>query len=190
MPFTFEPLEIPEVFLITPKVFNDERGFFEETYKQSVFRDFGIFDVFVQDNHSFSQKNTLRGLHFQSSPHAQGKLVRCAQGKILDVAVDLRMGSPTFRKWVSVELSGENHRMLWIPEGFAHGFMAIQDSHVEYKVTSEYASNSEDGIIWNDSELNISWGIDKPLVSEKDCKWPIFDESKVYFKYNYRDDDL
>ena len=184
MPFTFEPLSIPDVLLITPKVFSDERGFFEETYKKSEFNRHNLEMSFVQDNHSFSQKHTLRGLHFQNPPHAQGKLVRCIEGRILDIAVDIRAGSPSFGKWVSAELSGENHRMLWIPEGFGHGFLAKVDSHVEYKVTREYSKESEAGIIWNDPKLNISWGIDNPLVSDKDSMWPQLEDENVKFLYH------
>lgn len=187
MPFTFERLDIPDVVIISAKVFVDERGFFEETYKESAFKTFGIASNFVQDNHSFSQINTLRGLHFQNPPHTQGKLVRCISGRILDVAVDMRVGSPTFSKWVSAELSDENHRMLWIPEGFAHGFLAISDSHVEYKVTNEYHKESEDGIIWNDPHLNISWNIIHPLVSEKDRGWPLFKKDNIIFPYKQGD---
>lgn len=186
MPFTFEPLEIPEVILISPKVFNDGRGLFEETYKESEFYESGLDVKFVQDNHSFSQKGILRGLHFQNPPHAQGKLVRCVSGRILDVAVDIRVGSPTLGKWVSAELSSENHKILWIPEGFAHGFLTLEDSHVEYKVTNEYSKESESGIIWNDPKLNIAWNAEQPKISEKDSRWPFFDISKIKFRFQHR----
>lgn len=183
MPFRFEPLEIPDVILIESKFFKDERGFFKETYKKSEFVKAGVKQNFVQDNHSFSQKDTLRGLHFQNPPHSQGKLVRCVSGSILDVAVDIRLSSPTFGKWISAELNDKNHLMLWIPEGFAHGFLALEDSHVEYKVTNEYHKESEDGIIWNDPTLNILWNISHPIVSEKDSGWPLLKEDKLRFVY-------
>lgn len=184
MPFTFQRLSIPDVVLITPKKFDDERGYFEETYKESVFRDFGIDASFFQDNHSFSVKGTLRGLHFQNPPHGQGKLVRCLHGKVLDVAVDIRLGSPTFSKYVSAYLDGVNHSILWIPEGFAHGFLAIEDSHLEYKVTSEYFKDAEDGITWNDPRINIIWGISGPLVSSKDQLWKSLSEKNIQFNYH------
>ena len=184
VPFTIETLHIPDVILITPKVFSDDRGFFEETYKKSEFNSLNLGATFVQDNHSFSRKHTLRGLHFQNPPDAQGKLVRCIKGKILDVAVDLRIGSPYFGKWISAALTDENHRMLWIPEGFAHGFLAMDDSHVEYKVTREYSKDSEAGIIWNDPNLNIFWGVNEPLVSIKDTLWPHLEIGKIRFLYN------
>lgn len=184
MPFDFNHLDIPEVILVTPKKFKDERGFFEETYKRTEFINGGIDREFQQDNHSFSVKGTLRGLHFQNPPNAQGKLVRCLKGKILDIAVDIRKGSPTIGKWVGEILSGDNSRMLWIPEGFAHGFLALEDSHVEYKATNEYSKESEDGIIWNDDSFNINWGIENPLISQKDFMWPSFNKSNSKFTYN------
>ena len=127
MPFTFEKLSIPEVILITPKVFEDDRGFFKETFKLSDFLIEGIRHCFVQDNHSFSKKNTLRGIHFQKDPKPQAKLVGCSVGKILDVAIDLRIDSPTFKKWVAVELSSLNHKMLFVPERFGHAFLTLSD---------------------------------------------------------------
>lgn len=183
MPFKTERLSIPEVLLISPGVFKDDRGFFEETYKLSEFRNFGLDVRFVQDNHSFSVKNTLRGIHFQKPPFVQGKLVRCVNGKVLDVAVDLRSGSPSFGKWVSEELSAENHNILWIPEGFGHGFLALEDAHVEYKVTAEYSKDSEGGIIWNDSILDIAWGLTNPVLSMKDASWPTVEATDLKFNY-------
>ena len=184
MPFQFQPLKIPDVILITPQVFQDSRGFFEEVFKQSEFGKFGISELFRQDNHSFSVKDTLRGFHFQNPPYGQGKLVRCVEGKILDVAVDIRLGSPTFSNWVSADLSSNNHRMLWIPEGFAHGFLALEDSHVEYKATNEYSKEAEDGIIWNDTKISVKWPNKDPIVSAKDMKWLSLDEVKCKFKYS------
>lgn len=183
MPFTFHRLQIPEVILISHTIFRDERGYFEETYKESDFSRSGIANRFVQDNHSFSSKGTLRGLHFQRPPHAQGKLVRCIHGKILDVAVDIRNDSPTFGKWVAEELSGLNTKILWIPVGFAHGFLAVEDSHVEYKVTREYSKESEDGIIWNDEEIAIDWQFSDPIVSNKDSGWNKLNSKKIPFEY-------
>lgn len=183
MPFIFQELKIPGLKLLAPKSFEDERGFFEETYKKSDFVSMGINDDFIQDNHSYSVKGTLRGLHFQNPPFSQGKLVRCVVGRILDVAVDLRTGSPMRLKWFSTELSGDNRNMLWIPEGFAHGFVALENSHLEYKVTAEYDKNSEDGIIWNDPNVSVEWGIDNPLISPKDLELHISTGRNFPFHY-------
>lgn len=178
MPFRFERLQIPDVVLIEPKVFPDERGFFMETYKYSDFAAFGIKERFVQDNHSRSTKGVLRGLHYQNPPKAQGKLIRAVVGTIFDVAVDIRQGSPTYGKWVGVELSAENRRMLYIPPGFAHGFCVLTDvAEVLYKTTEEYAPEYEAGIIWNDPEIGIRWPVDKPIVSAKDAGWPPLKEA-------------
>ncbi len=183
MPFNAQRLDIPDVILIEPIVFRDERGFFIETYKKSDFKEIGINADFFQDNHSRSKKGVLRGLHYQLHPKAQGKLVRCIKGKIWDVAVDIRKGSPWFGKWVAVELSEENHLMLWIPPGFAHGFVALEDSEVLYKTTSEYASELDAGIRWNDPELSIAWPIDSPILSKKDAELPFLREAKNNFIY-------
>ncbi|MEA3307641.1 MAG: dTDP-4-dehydrorhamnose 3,5-epimerase [Elusimicrobiota bacterium] len=173
MPFKFKKFEIPELVLITPKVFPDERGFFLETYKKTEFAKAGIKENFVQENHSRSKKNVLRGLHFQKSPKAQGKLVQCLRGKIFDVAVDIRKKSPTFLKWVSVELSQNNGQMLYIPQGFAHGFLVLSNSaDVVYKCTAEYSPEHESGIIWNDPKINIVWPSSRPSLSHKDKKLP------------------
>ena len=170
MPFEFKPQEIKDVILVEPKVFGDARGFFMETYKKSDFFANGIDVEFNQDNHSKSTKGVLRGLHFQKAPHAQAKLVRCSKGRIYDVAVDIRKGSPTFGKYVKVELSEENKRMLFIPAGFAHGFVALSDEvELLYKASGEYCPEADCGIIWNDSDINIDWNIDfEPILSEKD----------------------
>lgn len=177
MPFEFLRTEIPEVILIKPRVFGDERGFFMETYKKSDFERFGIDTDFVQDNHSKSVKGVLRGLHFQKEPFAQGKLVRCIKGRIFDVAVDIRKNSPNFGKWVGFELSEENKYILWIPKGFAHGFLTLSDEvEVIYKVSgAEYSPENEVGIIWNDPDISISWpleGIKEVILSEKDKNLP------------------
>lgn len=181
MAFEFRKLEIPDVILIEARSFEDERGYFMETYRKSDFELAGIFHEIVQDNHSFSRKGVVRGLHFQVNPHAQGKLVRVVSGRIFDVAVDIRRNSATFGRHVSCILSGENHRMLWIPPGFAHGFMALEDSHVHYKVTSEYNRDAESGIPWNDPVLGIPWPLKDPLISGKDLSYRTFEEQEVLF---------
>lgn len=185
MPFSFQRLEIPEVVLIEPKVFQDGRGFFMETYKFSDFAAFGIAERFVQDNHSRSKKSVIRGLHYQNPPKAQGKLVRAVVGEIFDVAVDIRRGSPTYGKWVGEKLSSENKRMLYIPPGFAHGFCVLSaEAEVVYKVTEEYAPEHEAGIIWNDPDIGISWPIANPIISEKDAALPCLKEAENRFIYN------
>lgn len=160
---------LPGVFILEPRVFGDERGFFLESYNERVFVELGIEERFVQDNHSSSQRNVLRGLHYQVQ-HTQGKLVRVAEGEILDVAVDLRRSSPTFGGWEAVRLSGENKRMLWIPKGFAHGFRVISETaQVLYKATDYYAPEFERTLAWNDPNLKIEWELDgDPIVSAKD----------------------
>ena len=174
MPFEFKRLEIEDVILVSPKVFGDNRGFFMETYKKSEFQKNGINVEFVQDNHSKSSKGVLRGLHYQAKPHGQAKLVRCTKGKIFDVAVDIRPNSPTFKKWVGQILSEENKNMLFIPEGFAHGFVVLSDeAELLYKTGKEYAPDFDRGIRWNDPEINVNWGINfEPKVSEKDYQQP------------------
>lgn len=173
MPCKFERLEIADLILITPRVFRDDRGFFMETYKASEFKANGITEDFVQDNQSFSMKNVVRGLHYQKAPHAQGKLVRCIQGSIWDVAVDIRKDSPTYLKWVGIELSEANKQMLYIPAGFAHGFAVLSDfAQICYKCTAEYNPHAEAGIIWNEPKLGIDWKVEKPLLSGKDAVLP------------------
>ena len=171
----FIETNIKDLFIIQPKVWEDERGYFFESYSQKLLQDAGIEADFVQDNQSLSQKGALRGLHFQAPPFAQGKLVRVIQGKVLDVAVDLRKNSPTFGKHMSIELSAENHSMFWIPPGFAHGFLTLEDKTIfTYKVSNLYDKASEDGILWNDPDLNIDWKIDahEVILSEKDKLLP------------------
>ena len=160
---------LPGVVILEPRVFSDERGFFLESYNQKAFAELGIDERFVQDNHSSSRRNVLRGLHYQIK-HAQGKLVRAVEGEILDVAVDLRRSSPTFGGWATVRLSGENKRMLWIPVGFAHGFRVISEkAQVLYKATDYYAPEHERTLTWNDPNLKIDWELEgKPIVSAKD----------------------
>jgi dTDP-4-dehydrorhamnose 3,5-epimerase len=161
---------LPEVWELQPKVFRDPRGFFLETYHQQKFSDLGIRDVFVQDNHSRSAKGTLRGIHYQLR-RPQAKLCRVIEGEVLDVAVDVRLGSPNFGKWTSVLLSAERQNQIFIPQGFAHGFVALSDSvQFLYKCTDFYDPAGEYGIIWNDPDLAIAWGVADPLVSEKDAK--------------------
>ncbi len=170
MAFEFVKLDIDGVVLVKPKVYGDHRGFFMETYKKSEFIANGITVEFNQDNHSKSTKGVLRGLHFQKSPYAQAKLVRCGRGRIYDVAVDIRPDSPTFGKYVKVELSEENKHMLFIPAGFAHGFVVLSDeAELLYKASGEYNAAADSGILWKDPDIGIDWGIDfDPILSEKD----------------------
>ena len=164
--------EIPEVKIIEPKVFGDSRGFFMETWNQARYAELGLPAAFVQDNMSFSQKGVLRGLHFQN-PNSQGKLVYVLQGEVFDVAVDIRVGSPTFGKSVGVTLSSENKRQFYIPAGFAHGFCLTSDTALfAYKCTELYQPKLEYGVSWNDPDLWIKWPIDNPLLSEKDLIYP------------------
>lgn len=168
------PTVIPDVLILEPKVFGDERGFFYESYNQRVFREATGLDVhFVQDNHSRSTKGVLRGLHYQIR-QPQGKLVRCTMGEVFDVAVDLRKESPSFGQWVGEILSGENKRMVWIPEGFAHGFLVLSDvADFLYKTTDYYSAENEKSISWNDPELDIPWPIfNEPVLSAKDRTAP------------------
>lgn len=172
-------LDIPAVKLIIPKKFGDDRGFFMETFQQNLFNNtIGQRVTFVQDNHSLSEfAGTIRGLHFQAPPRAQGKLVRCIKGSILDVAIDVRKSSPTYGVYVSAMLSAENANQLWVPEGFLHGFATLEPkTEVVYKVTDYYAPESDGNVRWNDSSLAIDWGIDttKAIISEKDMKAPLF----------------
>ena len=178
MPFEFVRQKINDVILVKPKVFGDDRGFFLESYKKSDFFANGIDVEFTQDNHSKSTKGVLRGLHYQAKPHAQAKLVRCSKGEIYDVAIDIRPSSPTFSQYVKVKLTAENKHMLYIPEGFAHGFVALTDEvEVLYKASGEYSLASDRGILWCDKDINIDWEIDfEPILSEKDKKQPLLSE--------------
>jgi len=169
MPFEFKPLKIPDVKLITPRVFPDGRGYFLEAYKKSDFLENGIEHDFVQDNYCLSHRGVLRGLHYQKQPSAQGKLTHVVSGRVYDVAVDMRKGSPYFGQWVGVELSAESHEMLWVPPGFAHGVLILEDNtHFTYKTTNEYNPTLETGFAWNDDELAIDWPIAEPILSERD----------------------
>jgi dTDP-4-dehydrorhamnose 3,5-epimerase len=183
MAFKFTPLAIPDVILIEPKAFEDERGLFMETYKFSEFRAGGIAENFIQDNHSVSKKGVLRGLHYQLNPKAQGKLVRALRGVVLDVAVDIRKNSPWYGKWVAEELSDKNRRMLWIPVGFAHGFLALVDTDLIYKTTEEYSPELDRGIIWNDPAIGIDWPVKNPELSRKDSLLPSLQEAENNFIY-------
>ncbi|MEF3090127.1 dTDP-4-dehydrorhamnose 3,5-epimerase [Raoultella terrigena] len=174
---------IPDVLICEPKVFGDARGFFFESFSSKIFDEaVGRKVEFVQDNHSQSQKGVLRGLHYQLAPHAQGKLVRCIEGEVFDVAVDVRRSSPTFGQWVGVVLSAENKRQLWIPEGFAHGFMALSETvQFIYKATNYYAPQSERSILWNDPEIGIEWpAIDDIQLSVKDLNGLLLSDAEVY----------
>ena len=174
---------IPEVKIIEPTVFEDERGFFFESFNHKRFEEaIGYNVTFVQDNHSKSTKGVLRGLHYQSPPHAQGKLVRVVQGEVFDVAVDIRRSSPTFGQWVSVMLSADKKKQLWIPEGFAHGFITLSEiAEFLYKTTNYYAPRSERAIRWNDPEIDIQWPLFiTPLVSSKDNEASDFEKTEFF----------
>lgn len=182
MPFSFKRLDIPDVILVEAKYFPDVRGYFMETFKESVFTQNGISLKFVQDNFSHSTKGVLRGLHYQKDPMAQAKLVLAITGEIFDVAVDLRKRSPTYGKWVGEILSEKNHRMLYIPEGFAHGFCVLSETaDVLYKVNCEYSPEYERGIIWNDPDIDIKWPISDPILIEKDLVSPVLKETDNNF---------
>ena len=176
------PLNIPDVLLIEPQVFGDDRGFFYESFNQNKFEAaLGHKINFVQDNHSKSVKGVLRGLHYQMPPKAQGKLVRVIQGEVFDVAVDLRQSSPTFGKWVSEIISADNKKQMWIPEGFAHGFLTLSDTaEFLYKTTDFYSKDHEEAIQWNDKMIGIDWPIDKPSLSEKDMAAKSFSDASYF----------
>ncbi|WP_316793154.1 dTDP-4-dehydrorhamnose 3,5-epimerase [Pedobacter frigoris] len=184
MNITKTPIE--DLLVIEPKVWKDNRGYFYESFSTKLFAEAGINGGFVQDNQSFSQKGALRGLHAQSDPFAQGKLVRVIQGSVLDVAVDIRKDSSTFGQSYNAVLSGDNHKQLWIPPGFLHGFLTLEDDTIfTYKVTNYYDKNSEIGVMWNDPDLNIDWGTEVAsedfLFSEKDLALPLFKDFKSPF---------
>ncbi|MCB0318790.1 MAG: dTDP-4-dehydrorhamnose 3,5-epimerase [Bdellovibrionales bacterium] len=172
----FIPTNIPEVIIVEPKVFQDERGFFLESFQAEKYAEGGITGTFVQDNHSLSKKGILRGMHSQKN-RPQGKLVRVVEGEVFDVAVDIRPESPTYKQWVGVTLSAKNFRQLWVPPGFAHGFCVLSEqAQFEYKCTDFYFPNDELGFIWNDPEINIDWPIKTPSLSAKDQILPTFSE--------------
>lgn len=184
MPFTFKRLNIPEVILVQAQSFQDDRGFFLESFKESVFTNNGINTKFVQDNFSHSIKGVLRGMHYQKNPKAQAKLVTALRGEIFDVAVDMRKDSPTYGKWIGEILSEKNHQLLYVPEGFAHGFCVLsKEADVLYKTNCEYSPEHEKGIIWNDPNVNISWPIDKPILLAKDSSLPILKNADNNFAY-------
>lgn len=176
-------LEIPGVYLITPDVFEDYRGYYMESYSQRTMKKYGINNVFVQDNHLLSlKKYTIRGIHFQNAPKAQAKLLRCTKGKILDVAVDLRKDSPTYKKYVSLELDEEKKQQIYIPKGFGHVCMSlVDDTEVQYKVDELYYPEYDRAIAWDDPEIGIDWGNIEPIVSEKDRTAPYLRDSDVNF---------
>lgn len=167
----FKETPLQGVIVIQPRVFEDPRGYFFESYNRETFQKAGLNMNFVQDNQSMSQRGVLRGLHFQNNPHAQGKLVRVISGAVFDVAVDIRKNSPTYGKWFGIELTGKNKTMMYIPEGFAHGFETLEDNTVfSYKCTNVYNKASEDCLLWNDPEIGIEWRLSAPLLSEKDLQ--------------------
>ncbi|GBQ05153.1 dTDP-4-dehydrorhamnose 3,5-epimerase [Saccharibacter floricola] len=181
------PLSLPDVLLITPRRFEDNRGFFSETYNQNTLKEIGITVPFVQDNQSLSrQKGVVRGLHCQLEPYAQGKLIRATRGAIWDVAVDARTGSPTYGKWAGAELSAENWSQLWVPPGFLHGFVTLEENtEVQYKCTSFYNKDSERSVKWDCAEIGIEWPIsaDEAVLSEKDLASPSFSAAQGWFSY-------
>ena len=171
----FIPTAIPDLYLVQPLSFEDPRGYFFESYNKNAFKKQGINVEFLQDNQSLSQRGVLRGLHFQNPPYAQGKLVRVIKGAVLDAVVDIRKKSPTYGQSFSHELNEQNKTMLWIPPGFAHGFLTLKDQTIfSYKCTQVYNKESEDSILWNDQDLNIPWSITNPILSEKDTRSKAF----------------
>ncbi|WOI58382.1 dTDP-4-dehydrorhamnose 3,5-epimerase [Palleronia sp. LCG004] len=183
-----EETPLPGVLILTPKRFGDDRGFFAETWNRKRMEEAGIEIDFVQDNHSLSARaGTLRGLHFQSPPQPQAKLVRCGRGALFDVAVDIRVGSPTYGQWTGVELSAVNGRQLLIPEGFLHGFVTREDdTEVVYKCSGYYAPDCDGGVAWNDPEIDIDWGLDgaDPILSDKDAKAPLLSQIGSHFEWS------
>jgi len=176
---------LPGVLIIEPQVFGDNRGWFTETYSAAKFAEMNIDTVFVQDNQSYTaQKGTLRGLHFQNLPKAQTKLVRCTRGRVLDVAVDIRKGSPTYRQWVAEELSADNFKQLYIPKGFAHAFLSLTDDVViQYKVDEYYSPECDRGIRYNDPDISVEWGYTDPILSSKDQTSPYLKDSDCNYVY-------
>ncbi|MBU6339251.1 MAG: dTDP-4-dehydrorhamnose 3,5-epimerase [Rickettsiales bacterium] len=182
MNFEFIRNEFADLVVIKPRLFNDERGYFFESYKYSSFSEGLIKDNFVQDNNSYSKRGVVRGLHFQTSPKEQAKLVRCLRGEIYDCVVDLRKSSKTFGKVFGINLSAENNLMLYVPKGFAHGFSTLsEEAEVSYKVSDEYCKESEQGIRFDDPDLAIDWKVKNPIVSEKDLVLPFFKDLKTFF---------
>ncbi len=181
MPFVFTPAGLPGIVIVQPQAFLDGRGFFIESYKESEFHEAGITGRFVQDNHSFSVRGVLRGLHYQLPPFAQGKLVGVFEGRVWDVTVDIRPDSPAFCKWYGIELSAQDHRMLYIPPGFAHGFVALTNqAQLFYKCTAEYRKECEAGIRWNDPTIGITWPLNDVIVSERDRTLPLISQASIF----------
>jgi len=174
--------DLPGVIECIPTKFHDDRGHFYESYNQTRFAANGITENFVQDNYSYSTAGVIRGLHFQKEPHGQGKLVRCMTGKVMDVVVDLRKSSPTFGQYGTYILDAEVGNMLYVPVGFAHGFVALTDTIFVYKCTNFWNKDAESGLRWNDPTLNIQWGVENPIVSDKDQILPLFDSNETIFK--------
>ncbi len=185
MPFTFKKLAIPDVVLVTPQVFQDSRGHFVELYVEEPFAEFGIRRNFTRDAGSLSKRGVVRGLHYQLNPNAQAKVIRAVSGKIFVVAVDIRRGSPYFGRWVAETLSKDNKNILWIPEGFAAGSLALEDnSELGYKIAGKYSTQDARGILWNDDDIGIKWPIDvEPTISEKDEKNPPLKYAEINFEY-------
>lgn len=187
MPFSFQKLEIPDVVLVKPRIFPDNRGFFLETYKRSEFQANGITTEFIQDNWSHSTQNVIRGMHYQKAPKTQAKLVVAIKGEILDVAIDLRKGSPTYAKWVAAKLSDKDGQMLYIPGGFAHGFCVLSnEADILYKTSAEYAPELEHGIRWDDPSISVRWPVEKPIISRKDAELPLLKDAGVDFHFETR----
>lgn len=174
---------IKDLFIIQPKVFGDHRGWFTETYSKIKLEEQGLFAEFVQDNHSLSGKaGTLRGLHFQTDPMSQTKLIRCTRGAVRDVVVDLRKNSPNYKEWFAIELTAENQKQLWIPKGFAHGFLTLQENcEIQYKVDNYYSASCDRSVRFDDPEIGVDWGISDPVLSQKDMDAPLLKDSDANF---------
>lgn len=184
MPFEFSKTEIPDVILVRPKLFEDERGMFAEIFKLKDFEEMGIVKALTQVNFSSSKKNVLRGLHYQNKPKAQAKLVSCARGEVFDVAVDIRVGSPTYGAWVAETLTAQDKNMLYIPAGFAHGFCAlVEDAELIYFCDEQYSPDHEAGIVWNDSDIGITWPMENPVLAERDAAFPPLADADNTFTY-------
>ncbi len=184
MSFHFEPLVIPDVIRITPARHSDPRGFFSETYRASAFEDAGIGDVFLQDNHARSVRGVLRGLHYQAPPRAQAKLVRVVHGSVFDVAVDFRVGSPTFGLWAGGALSAEDGAILYVPKGFAHGYLCLSEqADLVYKVSNEFDAALDGGIAWDDPVIGIPWPLENPALSDRDRSLPGLESATSPFRF-------
>ncbi len=185
MAWTFDETELPGVVVVTPPLFEDERGFFQETYNQRAFHANGIADPFVQDNHSWSRHaGTLRGIHFQIDPQAQAKLVRCIRGRAFDVAVDLRRSSPRFGRWAGVELSAGNHKLIYVPAGFGHAFVTLEDdTEILYRVSQHYSKDHDAAIRWNDPDIGVAWPVGEAdvILSQKDTAAPLLRDARALF---------